>query len=349
MTYCAGWKYKDAVFLIADTAVTKATEPVTKHSSFGQLHAEVRGEHVEEALLKLVPLGAGVVAAFAGDVQLATSCLDFLRDILPKERDATSALRTMTMSLAPFPPGRLVELLIATSSSDGQSELLHWTSAHGLNTTTFDYCQIGSLTSYHAALTPDLLSRLVTGSLDTERMLSVVTAVVQSYGVHDDLISMNVGGLIFGIRTRLGTVSWHQDVNVVLYDPSFDFRAVISAIARDNAIVLSSSITNDTRVLGHSTSTPRSEVWTQDWVNGARTALDSGKARVWVFISATGKVITLIFRANVDVESRYVRFENLGDGKFDLAISGELMALLRQPLIDRNDGSLPFRLNVRND
>lgn len=37
------------------------------------------------------------------------------------------------------------------------------------------------------------------------------------------------------------------------------------------------------------------------------------------------------------------------DGKFDMGISGELMSLLKQPLIDLKDGSLPFRLNLRND
>ena len=42
MTYCIGWKYRDDVFLLADTAVTKSAEPSTSHSSFGQLHAEAK-------------------------------------------------------------------------------------------------------------------------------------------------------------------------------------------------------------------------------------------------------------------------------------------------------------------
>jgi hypothetical protein len=333
MTYCAGWKYKNAIFLIADTAATKPIRPSTTHSSFGQLHAEVRGKHVEEALLKLVPLGAGVVAAFAGDVSLATTCLDFLRDNLPSSSGVRSLLRSMTVSLGPFLSDRPVELLVAMTTEDGHSELLHWDTLQGVNPNAFDHCQIGSLTSYHSALTPALLSCLVTGNLDTDRMLPLVTSIVQSYGVHDDLISMNVGGLIFGIQTKLGEVSWLQDMNVVLYDPSFAFKEIISAIARDNTIVLTSSITNDTRVLGHSTSMPRKDLWSPDWIHRAKTILDSGRVPLWLFISTAGKIITLIFRSKVDVASRYVHLQNLCDGRFDLGISDELMALLRQPLV----------------
>jgi hypothetical protein len=349
VTYCAGWKYKDAIFLLADTAVTKSAKPTTSHSSFGQLHAEVRGDHVEEGLLKLVPLGTGTVAAFAGDVVLATSCLDFLRDALPMATSMTGLLQALTLSLGPFAADRPVEILLAWTDSAGRCELMHWDTLRGIGAVGADYYQIGSLTSYHAALTPALLSRLVAGNLDTARMLSVASAVVQSYGVHDDLIPMNVGGLVFGVQTQQGVVTWQQDTSFVLYDPPFAFRAFITAIARDNAVILSSSITDDTRVLGHSTSMPRSDLFSADWLRDAKRELDSGKTPLWVFISTGGRVITLVLRSDVTSDSRYVTFKDLGGGKFDLGLSPELMTLLQEPLEGRNDGSLPFRLNVRND
>lgn len=349
MTYCAGWKYKNAVFLLADTAATKPVKPSTTHSSFGQLHAEVRGEHVEESLLKLVPLGSGTVAALAGDVALATSCLDFLRDNLATVPTISGLLASLSISLGPFQPDRHVELLLARTSNSEESELLHWDTIRGLNPTPSDYYHIGSLTSYHAALTPALLDLLAEGNLDSDRMLPVAVAIVQSYGVFDDLVSMSVGGLIFGAQTKLGTVTWLPDTNFVLYDPSFSYRAVITAISRDNTLVLSSSITDDTRVLGHSTSMPCANLWTSEWLQAAKTVVDSGRTPLWVFISIAARVITIIFRSDVDAASKYVRLNNLGEGKFDLAISPELMTLLTQPLVDQNDGSLPFRLDVRND
>src|SRR5262245_11587115 len=45
MTYCAGWKYADSVFLLGDAAATKRSPPNTPRSSFGELHAQVRDEH----------------------------------------------------------------------------------------------------------------------------------------------------------------------------------------------------------------------------------------------------------------------------------------------------------------
>ena len=180
-------------------------------------------------------------------------------------------------------------------------------------------------------------------------MLPIASAIVQSYGVHDDLVTMYIGGLVFGVQNRMGVVSWQPDTNFVLYDAAFAFGAIITAIARDNTLVLSSSITDDTRVFGHSTSMPRADLWSEDWLRDAKSVLDSGKTPLWVFISTASRVITVIFRSDVTRDSRYVKFKNLGDGKFDLGLSPDLMALLRQPLADHNDGSLPFRLNVRND
>ncbi len=349
MTYCAGWKYKNSVFLLADTAATKSSAPATSHSSFGQLHAEVRGEHVEECLLKLVPIGPGTVAAIAGDVALATTCLDFLRDNFSAAPTTSGLLGFMEASLGPFDTDRAVQLLIAKSTDLGHTELLDWDTVRGLNPVVSDYYQIGSLTSYHAALTPVLLSQFVAGNLDANRMLPIAVAVVQSYGVHDNLIEMNVGGLIFGVQTATGIVSWQPDTNFVLYDPTFSTKGIITTIARDNAVVVSSSFTNDTRVFGHSTSSNGANLWTPDWLGSVRRNLDSGKTPIWIFISTVGHLITVIFRSDVHAESRYVVLSHLGDGRFDLALSPELMGLLTQPLIDRNDGSLPLRLNVRND
>jgi hypothetical protein len=352
MTYCAGWKYKDTVFLLADTAATKSERPNTKHSSFGELHAEVRGKYIEESLLKLVPIGSGTVAAYAGDVQLATQYLDFLRDTRPFAKDNIELLKSLTVSMGPFAPDREVALLVGSSAPDGSCEILRWSTIEGLDQSSSDFYAIGSLSSYHAALTPALLSQFVSGKLDSGRMLAIVTAIVQSYGIHDNVIDMNVGGLIFGVQTSLGAVTWQQDTNYVIYNHNnrtFSAPAIVTAIARDNALIVSSSLTDDTRVFGHSTSMPSKDLRDEKWRNNVKAALDSGRSRYWVFISTSGKVITLIDRQDINADSRYVKLSNLGNGKFDLALSQELMNLLLQPLLDRGDGSMPFRLNVRND
>jgi hypothetical protein len=251
--------------------------------------------------------------------------------------------------MGPFDPDRAVELILASSKTDGSSELIHWSTTGGLDLSGADFYQIGSLTSYHAALTPAVLSQLAAGNLDAARMLPIATALVQSYGIHDNLIDMNVGGLIFGIQTSRGEVAWQQDTNYVLYDTAFTSHTLVTAIARDNTLAVCSTHPDDTRVFGHSTSMPRGNLWDKEWIQRIKEDLDSGLSPCWAFICTSGKVITLVFRRDISRGSRYVKLTNLGNGKFDLALSQELMSILRQPLQDRGDGSLPFRLNVRDD
>lgn len=350
MTYCAGWKYSNSVYLFADTAVTKNSAPTTTHSSFGELHAQVRGEYVEESLLKIVPLSDGIAVAFAGDVQLATSILEFLRENLEaNSTDLRSLLSSVTTSLGPFSRDREVGLLLAASGSLGEPKLLYWNTVSGLDTSESDYYQIGSLSSYHSALTPQVLSLLARGNLAPDRILSVLTAVVQSYGVHDNLIEQNIGGLIFGLCTHAGQIIWQEDTNYVLYDPQVKNPIWVSAFVRENVIVINSSQTNDTRCLAHSVSTASIQAWGDKWQEHVKSHLETDRYRYWVFISMLGKVITVLRRDNLDGVSRYVSLRKVGDGKFVIGISGELMSLLKQPLTDKRDGSLPFRLNFRND
>lgn len=350
MTYCAGWKYSNSVYLLADTAATKNSPPNTTHSSFGELHAQVRGEHVEESLLKIVALSDGIAVAFAGDVQLATSIVQFLSENLTaNSSDLRPLLSSVTTSLGPFSSNQRVELLVAASDSIGEPQLLYWNTTSGLDTFESDYYQIGSLTSYHSALTPQVLSLFARGNLAPDRILSVVTAIVQSYGLHENLIEQNIGGLIFGLRTHAGQTIWQEDTNYVLYDPQLKGLIWISAFVRDNVVVVNSSKTNDIRCLAHSVSTASIEAWIDKWQDQLKRHLETGRYRYWVFISTLDKVITVLRRNTLDGHSRYVSLRKMGDGKFDMAISEELMSLLKQPLIDQQDGSLPFRLNFRND
>jgi hypothetical protein len=349
MTYCAGWKYGNSVYLFGDTAATKSSPPISTHSSFGELHAKVGGKHVEESLLKVVPIEPGAAVAFAGDVQLATEAIKILQANYRIASDHNTLFSSLTASLGPFDRNRPVEVLLAGSTATGESQLLHWDTIHGLDPNVSNYYEIGSLTSYHSALTPQVLAHFIKRNLAPDRVLSLVTAVVQSYGIHDNLMEMNVGGIIFGLQTHAGSVSWQEDTSFVLYDPGFLSNTYVSALVRDDVLVVNSSVTNDVRLLAHSASTRSLQDWFDTWHTYIKDHLESDRYRYWVFISTAAKVITVLRRDNFEQESRYVRLKAIGNGKFDMAMSPELMSLLAQPLKDRGDGSLPLRLNFRND
>jgi hypothetical protein len=285
---------------------------------------------------------------FAGDVQIATEIIGLLKDNV-QYADSVSDLIRIADNMGPFDPKRRVTLLIASSSVQGSVELIKWDSLKGIDQSGADFYQIGSLTSYHSAITPEFLNILISGNLAIDRILPTIISVVQSYGIYDDLIQMNVGGLIFGLCTSHGQVNWQDDTNYLLYGPNMDKISYISAIARDNVIIISSSITNDTRIFAHSISANSSTLFSQDWRKRVQEQVNSDLFHYWVFISIKDRVITLLIRNDLQSESKYVRLSKLSNGKFDLAMSPELIQLLRQPVEDKNDGSIPYRLNVRND
>lgn len=349
MTYCAGWKYENSIYLLGDTAATKPSSPTTVRSSFGQFHDKVRGAYVEESLLKLIPLAPGIAVAFAGNVQIASAVIAFLKEHYPYAVSLESLFASLNASLGPFDLSRHVELLLASSPDNAETRLIHWDTVHGLDTNKSDYYQIGSLSSYHAAFTPQVLSILAKGRLAQDRILPTLTGIVQSYGIYDNLINMNVGGLIFGLRVYAGETIWQEDTNFVLYDPSLTNIAYISAFARDDALIVNSSITNDIRVFAHSASMPSSQIWLELWGHYIKNHINSDQYRYWIFISVMGKMITVLRRETFDRESQCIRLHYSGDGKFTLSISPDLKTLLTQPLVDHGDGSLPFRLNFRND
>jgi hypothetical protein len=304
---------------------------------------------VEESLLKLVPISPGTAIAFAGDFQLATELIAFVKDHYDDAMPLNSLFQSLTASLGPFDPNRGVALILASSRAGADSHLANWDTVRGLNPQASEYYHIGSLTSYHAALTPEVLSILTAGEVPPERLLPILSAVVQSYGVHDNLIDMNVGGIIFGLRVQAGDLCWQDDTNYLLYDSSLANTAYISAFVREDVLVVNSSLTNDVRLFAHSASMPSFQDWLNRWQAYIKTHIKSDQYRYWVFLSTLGKVITVLRREALDKESRYVRLTAIGGDKFDLGISPELQSVLVKALADRGDGSLPFRLNFLND
>lgn len=349
MTYCAGWKHSNSVYLLADSSVTKLDAPSTPTSSFGESHRQVRNENVEEALLKLVPIGTGSAVAYAGDVQLAAHMIEFLRENIHLAENGSALLGKLAASLGPFDTQRPVELLLAIAVQDKPVELIHWDSINTKASVGANYYQIGSLTSYHASLTPEFLARLINGNVPGERALAITIALVQSYGIHDNLIDQNIGGLIFGLRCTDGAIYWQEDTNFVIHNLDLSAITFASAFSRDDAVVVNSSATNDTRIFMHSANSLSPNEWIEKWRDFIQDKTKSDHYRYWVFIRSPDKCITVVRREDPERAGELVKTTFLGDGKFDLAISEELMNLLRQPLVDLGDGSIPVRLNFRND
>ena len=348
VTYCAGWKHKGSVYLLANTVAAMSIAPSRRQISLGELLTDARPDVVEEASLKLVRIAPGTAVACLGDEGLAAQIFDFLR---AHGRDAASNAELLALLACRsdlFDEGRSAELLLASSSSDGSAELLHWSSQDGLSTAGSDFQQIGRPMPFHAALSPDLLSILAAGDLASDRVLPVIAAIVQSQGVRGMSIDLNADGLVFGLRTESGTVTWQEDTLVIVYDQAFACCTHVAVLARDDELVVHSSENNATRVCTSPTSMRHCPTREIAWLRDIQAELTADRYRYRTFISTSENVITLIIRSDFDRESRYLRLNARGYGQFDLAFSPELTALLLSPMHEKNR-AIPLRLSVRED
>ncbi|MDO9316437.1 MAG: hypothetical protein Q7T97_18035 [Burkholderiaceae bacterium] len=355
MSYCAGWKHKGSIYLLADTVAAVSIPPNRRQLSLGELLTAYREEPVEEVSLKLHCIAPGTVVACTGDSEQAMKVIEFLRGEQGGSASNAELLARLESRIVPFSADSAdsadsaVALLVVSSGSDGHAELLRWTAAEGLDQSGSDFFEIGSKTPYHEALSPELRAILASGDLTSDRVLPVLTAIVQSRGARDCTIDMNVEGLIFGLRTEGGTVTWQEDTLVVLYDQAFASSTHVCALARDDELVVHSSDNDLTRVFASPASMLRCRSRDAAWLRRIKAELASDRFRYRVFISTSEKVITVIVRNDFERESRYLRLQAQSNGQFDLALSPELTSLLLRPLLDRSQGAIPFQLSVRED
>jgi len=349
MSYCAGWKHKGSVYLLADTVSSVQIPPRRQQISLGELLTEHHDEPIEEPALKLVRIAPGAVAACSGDAGSVSRLLEFLQANHAGVTNNGELLSLLDVSLGPFSDAKPVSLLLASSGSDGACELLRWTSPGGLDTTGSDLLQIGDPTPFHTALSPEILSILAAADPSPERMLPVLTAIVQSRGVSENSSDLNVNGLIFGVHTGLGVATWQGDTLVVLYDQAFASPAHVAVLARSDELVVHASHDAATRVFVPLPSNHRRAPREACWLRGIQDELAADRFRFRVFISTCEQVITLIIRNDFERESGYVRLKRKSNGQFDFSLSPEMTSLLLRPLEDRSQGSVPLRLSLRED
>lgn len=172
-------------------------------------------------------------------------------------------------------------------------------------------------------------------------ILSVITALVQSYGVHNNLIQMNVGGAIVGLSTHAGNISWQEDTRYILYRSKvvktenfpdinlFDnINFHLCVYIRDDALVVHSSFTKQCKVFANIISTPSLQDWRNIWYDHIKRHHRSNRYRNWVFIDTVTHSVTVIFRENLEQESFYIRFNNVGKDNFGISLSQELIIKL---------------------
>lgn len=348
MTHCIGWIYKGNIYMAADSAVTKEEPASLTSSSFGEVYQEIEGKTVEEGLLKIVCLQNRTVIAFAGNVAQANSIIDYLKDMLPINQDIEDIIKSMGKSLGPFDKNRSVSIIVGKVVNKIPVMYL-WNSINlELKEIRDGVVQIGSADLFHRELNRFLLSLLAQGNVPTDRILPIAMSVMQSYIVHEYMLTKFIGGIHYGLVLNSDEIMWHEDIKYILYDSDFKNVNIITCLCRDGAVIVRSSITNDSRVFLHGTNTQRPIEWMQRWKQHLDDCFSSGKAKYWVFIGILQRNVTVVKMPEPTANSKYFYLKYLGDGVYDFAIEEIFKSFLKKPLNDRNNGSLPFRLTSMN-
>lgn len=324
--------------------MTKEGPPCLISSSIGEVYHKVGEKTAEEGLLKIISMEDRVVTAFSGNVLKANAIIEYVKYMVEMNDDMESIINGIEKTIGPFEKDRDVSLIIGAVHDDAPVIYL-WNSADlTLRKVNHGIAQIGSMDSFHREFNRFLLSFLAKGNIPADRLLPIALAVMQSYTVHEDMLSQFVGGIHYGILMTSKETLWHEDIKYVLYGPELRALNIITCLCRDGVVIVRSSITKDTRVLMHTGNTTQPAEWVKNWKKNLDDYFATGKAKYWVFIGVKQRNITVVKMPEPKASSKYFKLENIGGGVYDFAIEDTFKAFLLKPLDDRDDGRFPFRL-----
>ena len=235
MTFSLLCQHDGAVYCVADTAITGLAGLATEHSSFGEKH-KTEGRIIQEALLKIVPLGTHGLVTFAGSYQNALNYRVELQRLVAEGGGVDDSMAAAG------------ETVITRDELDHVEMLVGWTDGSGSNTRRWssrtpneierdpEICWAGSMP-------PDLADAVVTAlryTLATKPkknwVLPSLLGVAQSMGVHDYLIEKGVGGAFVGAKADIGGFSWQEDTTYFVYPPyrNQSLPLIVTTLVRDD-------------------------------------------------------------------------------------------------------------------
>ena len=320
MTLCIGWVQGEAVYLIADSALTGSAAPTNLQSSFGETHRRIRGDFVEEGLFKLAPIGSEAAAAFAGNWECAEQIRDFLMQnwcVLDGDIDALQV--ALSKAFYPSIEEFEVSFLLAWRTKDGP-KLAHWVPSSGFR--YCDQCSIGSASDSLLQLLERSVLEMRRSGIPEQHVLPAMSAFAQSLGVHDDLLEQNIGGAMFGVQVDQNGVSWQPDTAYVLCRRGAPAGDVIRLCLRGDALVVQSPFSTWKVLMNGAVSD-----W-KKWVARWKGVIDSEVLRdhcpYVVFVRKDARVVTIVERVP-GTSGRFMRFRAAA-GDLHLDVTEELIS-----------------------
>lgn len=314
MTFCFGAIHRGHVFLLADTAITRAPgSPLPKlpRSATGEVHfVHANGWITDEVQSKLVFLGNNCFAAISGDVERAAGAVDTLREVL-RHTPIPEALSQLGASLD-HKPSRGFELLLARH--EGEPRLWHWSSnAHSQVDVVDGICSIGSLPRNYDQLIHALHEQM---HRDTppEHLLGILCATMQALSAREFLVQHGIGGCFVGLALNMSGTIWMHDTNYILLDTGHSsVEGMISIAVRDDCPAIRSDFLPS---LLHLSGLLDTEADKAGWAAKHRASLEASlgewRARLWVFLNPPSGSYLIVdaIESRPDIPGYFVRSDH---------------------------------------
>ncbi|NLE04380.1 MAG: hypothetical protein GX638_06205 [Crenarchaeota archaeon] len=326
MSYCIAWKDKTSVFITADTAVTADRDPQSKYSSFGELHEQHKGLVVEESLLKIAAYDSFIIG-YAGEVKLATEFIFHIKlyngdsDLIKTVKDLVSSYNNPTTISLVIGYIRNDEPILFSYNANGDCQLI----IHD------DLVQIGSAPEDLRLIMDFWIKYYVKVKLDSSHMLVCVNAILQNFGLFDNLMRFCIGGVFFGASVNSAGIHWQDDTSFMILTKDAQLNGLITSISRDSALVLSSTFFYDeTRVFFNSATEINANDWVYKWKDIIDTYLKSGQSKFYVFFNNKFRTI-IVINTNRKTVNKYFKLETDNLGRYDFYINPNLINEIMNP------------------
>lgn len=310
MSYVLGWKTRSNIYIAADSAITGRPATHDVYSSFGERHILNGSDSVAERAQKIV-VDDDLAIGLCGDFSTARDLASFVFDSYQRTQDLEATLHDLTVSTAPFPMKHDSRLVIAWRSApfprlfsfnhDGNGTFHELKDGEGV--------PLGSVSAMHRSLTQDLLRRLfVMESQGTGAYLAAALGALQSFGIHDYLLTDGVGGTFTGLCVSHNSITWQPDILYVIDEPGNNIWSAIATCTRDGSLIVNSTVTNATRVFTTITDDKGGpSTWWETWGEFAQRYL---KTRIFDFVVLLGsqRWVVIVIEMKRASESVVLRF-----------------------------------------